>query len=197
MERYLDLWQGVRGFRFDLYDLLSSLVFARVIAPCSKRATFHDVLPQLFEVQDISYDQVLECCEFIGSEYSRFAELFAALTEKKYGTRTETTYFDCTNFYFEIDREDGFRRKEPSKEMRKDPIVGLGLLLDADMIPIGMKMYPGNQSEKPVLREIIAELKGKNRIKGRTIHVADKGLNCAENITRARKAGWVSATCCS
>ena len=189
VERYLDLWQGVRGFRFGLYDALSSLVFARVIAPCSKRATFHDVLPQLFGEQDISYDQILECCEFLGSEYSKLTELFAALTERKYGTRTGTTYFDCTNFYFEIDREDDFRKKGPSKEMKKDPIVGLGLLLDADMIPIGMKMYPGNQSEKPVLREIVAELKEKNRIKGRTIHVADKGLNCAENITKARRDG--------
>ena len=189
VKRYLDLWQGVRGFRFNLYEVLSSLVFARVIAPCSKRATFHDVLPQLFNEMDISYDQMLECCEFIGSEYSRFTELFAALTDRKYGTRAGTTYFDCTNFYFEIDREDGFRKKGPSKEMRKDPIVGLGLLLDADMIPIGMRMYPGNRSEKPVLREIVAELKEKNRIKGRTIHVADKGLNCAENITKARKDG--------
>ena len=188
-ERYLALWQGVRGFRFDLYETLSSLVFARVVAPCSKRATFHDVLPQLFNGPDISYDQILGCCEFIGSEYGRLTELFTALTDRKYGTRTGTTYFDCTNFYFEIDREDGFRRKGPSKEMRKDPIVGLGLLLDADMIPIGMKMYPGNQSEKPVLRQIVAELKEKNRIKGRTIHVADMGLNCAENIARARKDG--------
>lgn len=188
-ERYLDLWQGVRGFRFGLYETLCSLVFARVIAPCSKRATFHDVLPQLLNGQDISYDQMLECCEFLGSEYGKLVELFTALTEKKYGTRTGTAYFDCTNFYFEIDREDDFRKKGPSKEMRKDPIVGLGLLLDADMIPIGMKMYPGNQSEKPVLREIVAEMKEKNRIKGRTIHVADKGLNCAENITKARKDG--------
>ena len=152
VERYLDLWQGVRGFRFNLYDLLSSLVFARVIAPCSKRATFHDVLPQLFSEQDISYDQTLECCEFLGSEYGKLVELFTALTEKKYGTRTETTYFDCTNFYFEIDREDEFRRKGPSKEMRKDPIVGLGLLLDADMIPIGMKMYPGTREGPYMLR---------------------------------------------
>ena len=51
----------------------------------------------------------------------------------------------CTNFYFEIDKEDNFRRKGPSKENRKDPIVGMGLLLDADQIPLGMKMYPGNQ----------------------------------------------------
>ena len=188
-EKYLDLWQSVRGFRFSLYDALSSLVYARAVAPCSKRATFHDVMPQLFGCHDISYDQILECCGFAGSEYGKIIELFTALTERRYGTRTGTTYFDCTNFYFEIDREDGFRRKGPSKEMRKDPIVGLGLLLDADMIPIGMKMYPGNMSEKPVLREIISELKDKNRIKGRTIHVADKGLNCAENITGARAAG--------
>ena len=61
-------------------------------------------------------------------------------------------------FYFEIDREDDFRRKGPSKENRKDPIVGMGLLLDAHQIPIGMKLYPGNESEKPVIREVIDDL---------------------------------------
>lgn len=56
---------------------------------------------------------------------------------------------------FEIDREDDFRRKGPSKENRKDPIVGLGLLLDANQIPIGMELFPGNESEKPILRNVI------------------------------------------
>lgn len=187
--KYLDLWQNVRGFRFNLYGTLSSLVFARVVAPCSKLATFHDVLPQLFDPQDVSYDQILECCEFLGGEYGKLVELFTALTGRKYGTRTGTTYFDCTNFYFEIDREDGFRRKGPSKGMRKDPVVGMGLLLDADMIPVGMRMYPGNQSEKPVLRQVVSEMKERNHIRGRTIHVADKGLNCSENVTMAIKEG--------
>ena len=107
----------------------------------------------------------------------------------KYPFDTSHSYFDCTNFYFEIDREDDFRLKGPSKENKKEPIVGMGLLLDANQIPIGMKMYPGNESEKPVIRDIIDDLKQRNHISGRTIQVADKGLNCFENILHALKAG--------
>ncbi len=105
----------------------------------------------------------------------------------KYKFDTSHTYFDCTNFYFEIDREDDFRRKGPSKENRHEPLVGLGLLLDANQIPIGMKLYPGNESEKPVIRDVIDGLKSRNNITGRTIQVADKGLNCGNNIMHALK----------
>ena len=62
----------------------------------------------------------------------------------------------------------------------------LALVFDHNQIPIGMKMYPGNESEKPVIRDPIASLKAKYNISGRTIHVADKGLNCAQNIAFAR-----------
>ena len=65
----------------------------------------------------------------------------------------------------------------------------MGLLLDAHQIPIGMKIFPGNQSEKPVIRNIIDDLKRRNNISGKTIQVADKGLNCSENIIHALKAG--------
>ena len=71
----------------------------------------------------------------------------------------------------------------------KGPIVGLGLLLDANQIPIGMKLFPGNQSEKPVIRNFIDELKTRNSVSGRTIQIADKGLNCSENIFHAVKNG--------
>ena len=71
----------------------------------------------------------------------------------------------------------------------KGPIVGLGLLLDANQIPIGMKLFPGNQSEKPVIRNVIDELKTRNSVSGRTIQIADKGLNCSENIFHAVKKG--------
>ena len=82
-----------------------------------------------------------------------------------------------------------FRRKGPSKENRKDPIVGLELLLDANQIPIGMELFPGNESEKPILRNVIKKLKDKNQITGKTIHVADKGLNCAQNIAFFKENG--------
>jgi transposase len=116
-------------------------------------------------------------------------EIYNHQVNQKYKFDTSHTYFDCTNFYFEIDREDAFRRKGPSKENRKEPIVGLGLLLDARQIPIGMKLYPGNESEQPVMRSVIDSLKQRSNITGRTIQVADKGLNCFHNIRHALKAG--------
>lgn len=177
--------QITQDFRFNMYDALCALVFSRFVNPCSKRRTFETIIPTLYENPDISYDQLLSFCEYLGYNYEKIVEMFTVACNDKYGNNTEETYFDCTNFYFEIDREDDFRRKGPSKENRKDPIVGLGLLLDANQIPIGMKMYPGNESEKPVLREIVASLKRKGNITGKTIHVADKGLNCSENIVNA------------
>lgn len=188
-KRYMDLYQSVTGYRFNVYDTMSALVFARIIKPCSKSATFHDVLPLLFKDYRVSYSQMLDCCEFLGSEYEKFIELFTAMTERKYGIDSRSTYFDCTNFYFEIDGEDDFRRKGPSKENRKEPIVGLALLLDRDMIPIGMRMYSGSESEKHMLRSLIEEMKQRSNIKGRTVQIADKGLNCANNIINALLSG--------
>ena len=182
IKKYVDYFKLTNNFEYDLYDVLSSLLYARSVHPCSKNKTFHEVLPNLYHPYNYSYDQLLDGLSFLGSNYEKFIELFTAQVKSIYGLDTSKTYFDCTNFYFEIDREDDFRKKGPSKEHRKDPIVGLGLLLDGNQIPIGMKMYPGNESEKPVLRDVINNLKKQNNITGRTIHVADKGLNCAQNI---------------
>nr|WP_296011832.1 transposase [uncultured Blautia sp.] len=121
--------------------------------------------------------------------YEKFVEIFTVQTAAVYGLDTSNSYFDCTNFYFEIDREDDFRKKGPSKENKKEPIIGLGLLLDRNQIPVGMKMYPGNVSEKPILRDVIDGLKNRNNITGKTIHVADKGLNCAQNIAFSKQNG--------
>ena len=189
VKKYVDYFKLTTDFQFDLYEMLSSLIYARAVNPCSKYKTFHEVLPNLFEPIQYSYDQLMDGLAFIGNEYQKFIEIFTVQTKKIFGLDTSKTYFDCTNFYFEIDREDDFRRKGPSKEGRKEPIVGLGLLLDHDQIPIGMKMYPGNESEKPVLRDVIDQLKAQNNISGKTIHVADKGLNCVGNIAFSKQNG--------
>lgn len=185
VEEHFNQMQSTRDFKFNLYDVITSLVFARAVAPLSKHKTFLDILPSLYKPVNFSYDQLLSAVEFIGSEYEKFIEIFTVATQENYGTDTNCTYFDCTNFYFEIDKETDFKRKGPSKENRRDPIVSMGLLLDANMIPIGMRMFPGNESEKPVLRNIISSLKDRNNIDGRTIQIADKGLNCAQNIIEA------------
>ena len=189
IKKYVDYFKLTNEFEYDLFELLSSLVYARSVNPCSKLRTFHDVLPYLYHEYNFSYDQLLSGLGFIGRNYRKFVEIFNVQTDTVFGLDTDNTYFDCTNFYFEIDREDDFRRKGPSKENKKEPIVGLGLLLDKNQIPIGMKMYPGNESEKPIMRNVIDELKNSNNIKGRTIHVADKGLNCAQNIAFSKKNG--------
>ncbi len=188
-KNYMDLMQTATGFRFNIFDMMSALVYARVVHPCSKLKTYIEVIPKLFEKYDFSLDQLYSGLGYIGSEYEKVIEIFNHQVALKYPFDTSHSYFDCTNFYFEIDREDDFRLKGPSKENKKEPIVGMGLLLDANQIPIGMKMYPGNESEKPVIRDIIDDLKQRNHISGRTIQVADKGLNCFENILHALKAG--------
>lgn len=189
IKKYVDYFKLTNDFEYDLYELLSSLIYARAVNPCSKYRTFHEVLPELYEPINYSYDQLLDGLSFLGNDYEKFIEIFTVQTNKVFGLDVSKSYFDCTNFYFEIDREDDLRRRGPSKENKKDPIVGLGLLLDHNQIPIGMKMYPGNESEKPVLRDVVKRLKMQNNVTGRTIHVADKGLNCTQNIAFSRQNG--------
>lgn len=189
IKKYVDYFKLTNDFEYDLYELLSSLVYARAVNPCSKHRTFHEVLPELYGSVSYSYDQLLDGLSFLGNDYEKFIEIFTVQVDNVFGLDVSKSYFDCTNFYFEIDREDDFRKKGPSKENKKEPIVGLGLLLDRNQIPIGMKMYPGNESEKPVLRDVIDQLKMQNNVTGRTIHVADKGLNCAQNIAFSKQNG--------
>lgn len=199
IEPILRAYDLTTNFRFNLFDILSSLIYSRCICPCSKSKTFYDVIPHLEENYDFSYDQLLEGLEWLGDKYEHIVEIFTKRTQEKYGINTAVNYFDCTNFYFEIDKEDeDFRKKGPSKEKRTDPILGMGLLLDAYQIPIGMKLYPGNQSEKPVIREIISDLKKKNGINTRIVQVADKGLNCANNIYEAlvNNDGYIFSKSC-
>ncbi len=186
----LALLQLAGGFRFSLHGLLSDLAYARAVAPRSKLRTYAEVLPQLAGA-DASYslDQLYDGVAFLGSEHRKVVEIYNARVAKLFGRDTSTTYFDCTNFFFEVDLEAGLKRKGPSKENRKDPIVGMGLLLDAECIPLGLAIYPGNESEKPVMREVIARAKRQGGISGRTVRVADKGLNCADNIADALLAG--------
>ena len=188
-KKYIDLMQTATSFRFNIFDMMSALIYARAVYPCSKLKTYIEVIPKLFEKHDFSLNQIYSGLGYIGSEYEKIIEIFNHQVSQKYPFDTSHSYFDCTNFYFEIDKEDEFRLKGPSKENKKEPIVGMGLLLDANQIPIGMKLYPGNESEKPIIRNIIDDLKQRSHISGRTIQVADKGLNCFNNIMHALKSG--------
>lgn len=189
IQSHLDLLDRIESQSLSTYDYLLYMVSSRIINPCSKIKTYEEVLPSLFESYSISKDQLYDKLSFIGNNYSRILEVFNEFYNKKYVRKTGKVYFDCTNYYFEIDSEDDFRKKGPSKENRKDPIVGMGLLLDEDQIPLTMKLFPGNQSEKPIIRDCINEMKNRYHMNGKTIQVADKGLNCSKNIYDALNSG--------
>ena len=95
------------------------MVSARIINPCSKIKTFEEVLPTLFEQYNISKDQIYDKLGFVGDNYSRILEVFNEFYNKKYTRKTSNVYFDCTNYYFEIDAEDNLRKKGPSKKIER------------------------------------------------------------------------------
>lgn len=181
----IDILASIRQFHFSIYEMMEQLISSRIIWPCSKSKTVSSVFPHLYGNVSISEDQVYDGLEFIGESYKKYIELFNHCFEKHYPRDYSRVFFDCTNYYFEIDLPDGDRQKGPSKENRRDPIIGQALLLDSDLVPLAMQMYPGNESEKPYIRKIIEEMKQRYKVTGRTVQVADKGLNCAKNIYAA------------
>ena len=187
VKEVMDILASVRHFRFSTYDMLTQLIYSRIIEPCSKSKTAGSVFPHLFEYSNISEDQIYDGLNFVGGSYEKYIELFNHQYEELFPRNFDKCYFDCTNYYFEIDLPKEDKQKGPSKENRHDPIIGQALLLDADLVPLSMRMYPGNESEKPYLRSVIEEMKNRCNVSGKTVQVADKGLNCARNIYAAVK----------
>lgn len=187
MDRDLNIVASSYKSQYEFAQFLRSLTYAQIVDPGSKLKIHRDTIPNLYGAERYTYDQILDGINFIGSDFHKYIEVINHHIGKKYGRNLGVGYFDCTNYYFEIDEEDEYRRKGPSKENRYDPIIGQSLLLDADMIPLDMEMYPGNESEKPYLRGRIEDMKARNGVSGRVIQVADKGLNCARNIYAAVK----------
>lgn len=181
----IDILASQKRFQFDLYDMIAQLIYARILYPCSKSKTVSSVFPRLYHGVSISEDQVYDGCAFIGQSYKKYIELFNHCYEEQYKRDFSSVFFDCTNYYFEIDLPKEDKQKGPSKENRHEPIIGQALLLDADLVPLAMQMYPGNESEKPYIRKIIQEMKERYNVAGKTVQVADKGLNCARNIYAA------------
>ena len=183
----IDIIASQMRFQFSVFDLITQLIYARVISPCSKSKTASHVFPYLYGSSTISEDQVYDGCSFIGESYKKYIDLFNHSYESYSKRDLSNVFFDCTNYYFEIDIPSDDKQKGPSKENRHSPIIGQALLLDADLVPVSMQMYPGNESEKPYIRKVIEEMKQRHNVSGKTIQVADKGLNCARNIYAAVK----------
>lgn len=185
MDRDLNIVASSYKSQYEFAAFLRSLTYAQIVDPGSKLKMYRDTIPNLYGAERYTYDQILDGVNFMGGDFHKYIEVINHHISKKYERNLGIGYFDCTNYYFEIDEEDEYRRKGPSKENRHGPIIGQSLLLDADMIPLDMELYPGNESERPYLRGRIEDMKARNGVSGRVIQVADKGLNCARNIYAA------------
>lgn len=185
MDRDLNIVASSYKSQYEFAKFLRSLTYAQIVDPGSKLKMYRDIIPNLYGAERYTYDQILDGVNFMGGDFHKYIEVINHHISKRYERNLGIGYFDCTNYYFEIDEEDEYRRKGPSKENRHGPIIGQSLLLDADMIPLDMELYPGNESERPYLRGRIEDMKARNGVSGRVIQVADKGLNCARNIHAA------------
>lgn len=135
-------------FDYDLNDILSMLVYSRIIAPGSKLSSLENA-QKFLEQPKCELHQVYRALEVIAKENDFFqAELYKN-SQKVVNRKKEVLYYDCTNYYFEIENEDVFRKYNVSKEHRPNPIVQMGMFMDADGIPLAFSVFDGNQNEQP------------------------------------------------
>lgn len=177
-----------------LDKIFSLLVYMRIIRPGSKKDTFeHKGL--LFESFDgFTLDDVHRALDHYTKYDSEFQQWLYDHSAPLYNRDVKTTYFDCTNYYYDISKPDvddvdhegnilkkRYRKYGPEKNHRKDPIIEMGLLIDKNAIPLSYGLFPGNESEKVNMLPIINKTKHRFGF-GRTIVVADRGLNTSDNI---------------
>jgi len=165
---------------FNLNAVFRLLVYSRIIDPGSKKQAY-DQQNQFFETMAPSLESVYRSLDYFDRYNLDLQSWVNEAVKKQYGRNQEYAYYDVTNYYFEIDEEDELRRRGPSKEHRPSPIIQMGLLLNSQGLPLAYHLFPGNQSEKPSLNPLLNRLKEDYGL-GRLVVVADKGLNCGDNI---------------
>ncbi len=167
-------------FKFNTNSIMLLLVVSRLMSPGSKKKAFEEK-ERYFERFNFSLVDMYRAL----SQFSKVArDCQRYLHEKvvdKYGSNTETIYYDVTNFYFEIDKADDMRKFGKSKEHRHNPLVQMGLAMDADGVPLHYELFPGNKLDKETFRSVIGEVR-KNYDTGRIVVVADMGVITGDNI---------------
>ena len=175
---------------FNLNDITRFLAFDRILDPKSKYAAL-GTLANFFETPKFEYQHILRGMDVLASNYDNYLKHLYEQSENIVKRDTSVCYYDCTNYYFEIETEDrdyiddvtgevisGFRKYGPSKEHRPNPIVEMGLFMDKNGIPLTMGLYPGNMNEQKTVsgleRKLIRQLNTK-----KFIYCADAGLGSA------------------
>ena len=161
-------------FKYDINAILSDLIYARILEPSSKRSSFK-VASEFLEKPSYELHDVYRALDVLGSE----CDLIQSEVYKNshfLGTRNDKVlYYDCSNFYFEIEQEDGSKKYEKSKEHRPNPIIQMGLFMDGDGIPLAFSLFPGNANEQTSLKPLEKKVLGEFGCQ-KFIYCSDAGL---------------------
>ena len=142
--------QNQYKFEFNLNEVLSYLVFARIIYPSSKLETFKQC-QNFIEQPTFKLHDEYRALSYIANNIDFIQENLFINIKNVIKRNSKVIYYDCTNYFFEIDEEDDLRRYGISKEHRPNPLIGMGLFMDGDGIPLSFNIYPGNQNEQKTL----------------------------------------------
>lgn len=189
------------SIRYSVDQIFRMLVFSRILVPASKKGPFDGKDFYFEDFGDFSLDDIYRALDIICKNNEDLQKWIYDHSKKICTRDLSVSYFDCTNYYFDIGRSDmdildetgnpvdengdsvpaKYRKRGPEKNHRPDPIVEMGLLMDRKGIPLAFDLFPGNESEKVHMRPIINRVK--NGFSGsRIIVVADRGLNTSDNI---------------
>lgn len=167
------------------------LVYSRLLKPSSKKRAYEN-RNLFFDKMDFSLDDVYRSLSFFNEHKDAMLLALHKRIRTLYGRDTSLVYYDVTNYYFEIDKQDEMRRKGVSKEHRPDPIIQMGLFMDTDGIPLAYDLFPGNTLDKKTLIPMIQKIREDYNL-GRLIIVGDKGMMAGDNIRQIlmNKNGYV------
>ena len=145
-----DTIQDKYQFHFDLNEILSYLVYARIIFPSSKLETYKQC-QNFIEQPKFKLHDEYRALSYISENMDYVQEQLFNNSKNVINRNSKVIYYDCTNYFFEIHEEDDLRKYGISKEHKPNPIVGMGLFMDGDGLPLSCNIYPGNQNEQKTL----------------------------------------------
>ena len=171
--------KGRHKFKYDIQAIITDLVYARILNPSSKKSSY-SYCQSLLETPKYSLDNVYDALQILADESDYIQSDLYRNSNFLHARNKSVLYYDCTNFFFEIEQEDELRKYGKSKEHRPSPIVELGLFMDADGFPLAFDIYPGNQNEqttlKPLEQKVIRDFEC-----SKFIFCSDSGLGSKSN----------------
>lgn len=144
-------------FEYDLNNILSRLIYSRILFPGSKLSTFTSS-KKFVEQPNFELHDLYRSLSVIASNDEMIQSSLYKNSSKLIKRNSEILYYDCTNFFFEIEHEDGLKQYGHSKENRPNPIVQMGLFMDGDGIPLAFSIDPGNTNEQTTLQPLESKI---------------------------------------